>query len=467
MAKDFQFADPVELARLQGLDRQFHLHSFTDPQALVTAPPFMMESAHGVYVRGQGIELLDAMSGLGNVNIGYGRPEMAEVAAEAMNNLSFYHTFAAISNPYIAKLSAKLIDLCPGNLNTVFFANSGSEANETAIKLARLYWRRQGQTGKRMILSRDFAYHGSTTTVSALNGLTAMHEPFGIRSQGGVAHTSAPFWYRFGGDMTEREFGLKAAQDVEDKILEIGADNIAAFIAEPIQATLGCIIPPDNYWPAVEKICRKHNILIIADEVVTGLGRTGAWFAQETFGFQADIMTLAKGLSSGYMPIAATIFSEEVISVIEGYGNVLQHGFTTSGHPVAAAVALKNIEIIEQENLIGHIKNDVGPYLKEKLEGLLDIPIVGEVRVQGMMVGIEIASNKITREQYPIEYGVCQHVAQACLTAGLIVRPAGNILMLCPPFIITKDDIDRIERRLRGAIEFVVRLLDKEGLLED
>ncbi len=446
---------------IKGLDRAHHFHPFTDPQALVQAPPFVMEKGEGCYVMGQGMRLLDAMAGLGSVNIGYGRTEMAETAMKAMENLSFYHSFAAITNPAAAELAAKIAELAPKHMNKVFFANSGSEANETALKLVNMYWRRRGLPNKRLIISRDFAYHGSTMAVSALNGLDAMHKPFGVPVDGAVVHVQAPFWYRFGGTSTPEDFGLAAARTIESAILEAGAANVAAFVAEPIQGTLGAIIPPMTYWPEVERICKKHNVLLVADEVVTGMGRTGAFFAQETFGFEADIMTLAKGLSSSYQPISAVVMSDKIAATLEGKSAVLQHGFTTSGHPVTAAVALKNIEIIEREGLVSRIANDIGPYFASKLATLERLDLVGEVRCSGLMAGIELAKNKETRTQYPIEFGLCQHVAQACLARGLIVRPAGNILIMCPPFIITHTEIDYLIEILDDALQAVTELLRK------
>lgn len=453
-----------EIQGLQAVDRQMHLHSFTDPQAMVSAPPFVMQKALGSQVMGQGIQLLDAMAGLGNVNIGYGRPEMAEMAYGVMRELNYYHTFAGITNPWAARLSERLMDITPDYFNKVFYANSGSEAVETALKLARMYWKREGKPEKRMIISRDFAYHGSTIASSALNGLKVMHEDFNTDTDDSVVHIGAPFWYRFGDQMDSEDFGRYAARLLEDKILEIGADKIAAFIGEPVQATLGCIVPPDSYWPEVQRICKDHDILLIADEIVTGVGRTGHWFAQETFGFKADIMTLAKGLSSGYQAISATLMTDKIAGVIEGEAGVLQHGFTTSGHPVASAVAAKNIQILQEEGLVTRIKNDIGPYFKNRMESLLDCPLVGEVRTCGLMMGLELCKDKETREQFPLDYYVCQHIAQAALETGVIVRPAGNVIVACPPFIFTYDDVDALERRLRRSIDFVYTRLKAEGL---
>lgn len=453
-----------DLGALQEADRRHHYHPFTDPKALVSAPPFMVERAEGVFIEGQGLRVLDAMAGLGCVNIGYGRPEMADAASEMMRELSFYHCFAGVSNPAAAALSERLAAIAPGDLSRVFYANSGSEANETIIKLVHMYWRRMGQPDRKIFISRDFSYHGSTVATSALNGLTAMHEPFGIETKGHVEHVDAPFWYRFGGDMSPEAFGIKAAASIEAKILEIGPDSIAAFIGEPIQATLGAIIPPEGYWPEVERICRKYGILMIADEVVTGFGRTGCWFGQQTFGFQADFMALAKGLSSGYQPIAAVLIKDEIADVLSSKPEVLQHGFTTSAHPVAAAVALKNIEIIEDEGLVTRVADLTGPYLATKLANLLAHPLVGEVRSCGMMAAVELAKNKETREQYPIDYAVCSHVAQAAIGQGLIVRPAGNVLIMCPPLTFRREHIDMLVRGLGVALDQVYAALKEQGL---
>ncbi|WP_262690902.1 aminotransferase [Kordiimonas aestuarii] len=448
-----QMTDEDILTQIQDADRAHHLHPFTDPGALRKAPPFVIEHAEGCYITGQNIRLLDAMAGLGCVNVGYGRREIANAAADAMERLAYYHSFAAVSNPYAGPLAAKIAEYAPAHMNKVFFANSGSEANETLIKLVRLYWARKGEDKKRIIISRDYAYHGSTIATTLLNGNKAMLDDFGLKAGKDVIHAMAPFWYRLGGDMSPEEFGLHAARDLEAKILEAGPENVAAFWGEPIQGTLGAVVPPTTYWPEVERICRKYDVLLVADEVVTGFGRTGNWFAQETLGFKADMMALAKGLSSAYLPISAAVISDEIANVIEGREAVLQHGFTTSGHPVTAAVALKNIEILENEGLVTQIANDTGPYFARALKSLEDHPLVGEARVSGLMAGIELAKNKETREQYPLEAAICEHVGQAALMRGLIVRPVGNVLVLCPPFILNHGEIDFIAKTLREALD--------------
>lgn len=450
-------SDQSILEHLQSLDRAHHLHPFTDTKALLQAPPFVIEHAKGSYVSGQEIRLLDAMAGLGCVNIGYGREEMAETASETIRQLSYYHSFSAVSNPYAAALSAKIAALAPGSLNKVFFANSGSEANETLIKLAYLYWQLKGKPEKRVLISRQHSYHGSTWAATRLNGNQPMLDQFGIVAEPEVLKAMAPYWYRYGGNASPEEFGLEAARDIEKIILSVGADNVAAVFAEPIQGTMGGVVPPSTYWPEVERICKVHDVLLVADEVVTGFGRTGQWFAQETLGFQADMMTLAKGLSSGYVPISAAVISDEVAETIDKEGGILQHGFTTSAHPLASAMALKNIEILEKEGLVSRVGDDLGPYLAEALKTLEDHPVVGEVRCCGLIAGIELTKNKKTREQFPLDANLCDYVAQMALLRGLIVRPAGNVLVLCPTFVISHAEIDFLVGVLREALDEAVK----------
>ncbi|NVJ96568.1 MAG: aminotransferase class III-fold pyridoxal phosphate-dependent enzyme [Alphaproteobacteria bacterium] len=452
-------SDNAILEQLQDLDRRHHLHPFTDAQALTQATPFLIDHGQGAYVTGQGVRLLDAMAGLGCVNVGYGRAEIAQAAAEAIQALSYYHSFFAVSNPYTAALAGKIAALAPDHLNKVFFANSGSEANETLMKLALLYWRAKGKANKRIFITRDYSYHGSTIAVTRLNGNQAMLDDFGLGLDDGVKRAMAPYWYRCGKDMSADEFGLFAAKDIETKILEAGADNVAAVIAEPVQGTMGGIVPPKTYWPEVERICREHGVLLIADEVVTGFGRTGNWFAQETFGFNADMMALAKGLSSGYAPISAAVISDEIASTIEQNTKILQHGFTTSAHPVTSAIALKNIDILEQEHLVENIRDNLGPLFGKSMVGLEDHPLVGEVRVNGLIAGVELTRNKETREQFPLEANVCNHVSQMALLRGLIVRPAGNVLVLCPPFIIKPAEIEFMTNILRDSLDETYRVL--------
>ncbi|UTW58093.1 aminotransferase class III-fold pyridoxal phosphate-dependent enzyme [Kordiimonas sp. SCSIO 12603] len=427
---------------LQEYDRAHHMHPFTAPASLKQAPPFLIENAKGCLIGGQGIQLLDMMAGLGGVNVGYGRKELSETCAKAMDQLSYYHSFSAVSNPTAAALAGRIAEITPAGMNKVFFANSGSEANETILKIIAMYWRKKNQPQKKIIITRDYAYHGSTMATTALNGNEAMHEVFGLEPGENVCKVPAPYWYRKGGDKTPEEHGQEMIEALEAAIQEKGAENIAAMFVEPIQGTMGAVVPPEGYMPAVEAVCRKNDILLVADEVVTGFGRTGNWFAQETFGFKADIMTLAKGMASSYVPISAAVIHDSISEVLESGDDIFQHGFTTSSHPVMCAVALRNIDILKEEGLIERTHSDTGPYFAKRLKELEAHPLVGEVRCSGLMAGIELTKNKETREQYPLEGNVCDAVSQACLMRGVVLRPTGNVLVMCPPLVINHQEID-------------------------
>ena len=439
--------------RLRKADGQHHVHPFTDHKALMAGGAFIAERGEGCDIVGEGsIRLLDMMAGLACVNVGYGRRELVEAATRAMTDLSYYHSFQATTNPYAAALAQKIVEHAPGHLKRVFFANSGSEANETIIKMIRAYWRAKGQPNRQVIIARDFAYHGSTLYTASLNGLPMMHDAFGLPFPD-ISHIESPYWYRQGGGMTKEAYGKKAAQVLKNKIVELGAENIAAFIAEPIQVTSGAIVPPETYWPEIVAICRDAGILLVADEVVTGFGRTGHWFAQERFGFEADFMTLAKGLSSGYQPIAAAVVSSDVADIALDAGGIFQHGFTTSGHPVACAVALRNLELIEEDNLVQRAK-DMGAYMHRALETAIGAhSLVGEIRGEGLIAGIELVRNRESRQQYPPEMGLCAHIANATLMQGVVIRPTGNSLVITPPFIVEKAQIDRLVSALVTALD--------------
>lgn len=456
-------AEQTTRETLRDADRRHHVHPFTDHKALKAGGAFIAERGEGCELIGEGgIRLLDGMAGLACVNIGYGRSELVDAASDAMMTLGYYPSFQATTNPYVAALSEKIAQLAPGALNRVAFANSGSEANETIVKMIRAYWRAKGQPQRQMIIARDLAYHGSTLYAASLNGLPFMHEPFGLPLSG-ISHIEAPYWYRLAGDLSVEDYGKKAAHALKQKITELGPENVAAFIAEPIQVTSGVIVPPETYWPEIVAICREEGILLVADEVVTGFGRTGHWFAQDHFGFEADFMTLAKGLSSSYQPIAAAVISDHVADVVLETGTPFQHGFTTSGHPVACAVALKNLQLIEDEGLVdraGHM----GAYLHETLKSAIgDHPLVGEIRGVGLLAGIELVRDKARRSHYPLEMGLCGHVANAALMQGVVIRPTGNSLVISPPFIIEKAQVDKLASALAGALDQIYGQLQAAG----
>ncbi len=348
-------------AELQAIDAAHHLHPFTHSNELAEKGVRVITSAKGIWLKdSEGEEILDAMAGLWCVNIGYGRDELADAAARQMRELPFYNTFFQTTHVPVLMLAQKLAELAPGDLNHVFFANGGSDANDTNIRLVRTYWAEKGQAGRDVIISRWNAYHGSTIGGASLGGMKGMHGQ-GSLPIPGVAFIDQPHWWAEGGDMTPEEFGLERAQQLEAKIKEISPDKVAAFIAEPIQGAGGVIVPPETYWPEIQRICKKYDILLIADEVICGFGRTGNWFGSQTVGIEPDVITVAKGLSSGYIPIGASIISDKVADVLRG--TEFSHGYTYSGHPVACAVALENLRILEEENIVEQVKDVTAPYL--------------------------------------------------------------------------------------------------------
>ena len=363
---------------LQALDAAHHMHPFTDDAALAKKGARIITRGKGVWLTdSEGQQIIDGMAGLWCVNIGYGRKDLAAVAAQQMEELCYYNTFFQTSHVPAIALAAKIAELAPGDLNHVFYAGSGSEANDTNIRLVRRYWDVKGKPEKTVIISRKNAYHGSTMGGGSLGGMT------GIWAQGGlpisdIVHIDQPYWWGEGGDMDEDDFGLARARELERKIEEIGPDRVAAFIGEPIQGAGGVIVPPATYWPEIQRICDKYGILLIADEVITGFGRTGNWFGSQTFGIKPHIMTIAKGLSSGYAPIGGSIICDEVYETIATSGDDFNHGYTYSGHPVASAVALKNLEIMQDEKIVEHVRDVAHPYLMERWQKLADHPLVGE-----------------------------------------------------------------------------------------
>ena len=452
-------------AELQKLDAAHHMHPFTTGDYLAQKGARVITRAKGVFLTdSEGVEIIDGMAGLWCVNIGYGRDELAQVAARQMRELPFYNTFFQTTHVPAIALAAKLAELAPGDLNHVFFASSGSEANDTNIRMVRTYWAMQGQPEKKVIIARKNGYHGSAMGSASLGGMAAMHEQGGLPIPD-IHHINQPHWYAEGGDMTPEEFGLARARELEAAIAEIGEDRVAAFIAEPVQGAGGVIIPPETYWPEIQRICDAHDILLIADEVITGFGRTGNWFGAQTFNIRPDIMTIAKGLSSGYAPIGGSIVSDAVAAVI-GSGE-FNHGYTYSGHPVAAAVALENLRLIEEDNILGHVRDVAAPYLKQKWEALTDHPLVGEAKICGMMASLALTPDKATRAQFAAEAGTAGLICREhCFANGVIMRHVGDRMIIAPPLVITPDEIDILIERAEKSLDGCLADLKAQGLLK-
>ncbi len=452
-------------AELQALDAAHHMHPFTHGQELGAKGARVITRAEGCWLTdSDGNRILDAMAGLWCVNVGYGRKELAEVAARQMQELPFYNTFFQTTHVPALNLAAKLAELAPGDLNHVFFAGSGSEANDTNLRMVRTYWAEKGQPQRDVIISRWNAYHGSSVGSGSLGGMKGIHMQGGLPIPG-VHHIDQPNWWSEGGYSTPEAFGLERAQALEAAILEIGPDRVAAFIAEPVQGAGGVIVPPETYWPEVQKIVDKYGILLIADEVICGFGRTGEWFGSQTMGIRPDIMTVAKGLSSGYIPIGGSIVSDEVASVI---GNTeFNHGYTYSGHPVACAVALENLRIIEEEKLVEKVRDDTGVYLRERFESLTDHPMVGEAKIVGMMGSIALTPQKETRAPFKAEAGtVGFKVRERCFANNLIMRHVGDRMIISPPLVISREEIDTLIERAWQSLDEGYAAVKAEGLFE-
>jgi putrescine---pyruvate transaminase len=443
----------INLEEIVKADIAHHFHPFTDHKTFHAAGgPRVITHADGVWIwDAKGNKILDGMSGLWCVNVGYGRKDLAEVAYKQMLDLPYYNTFFKTTTVPATELAAKISSLLPKRFQHIFFTNSGSEGNDTIVRFVRHYWKVMGKPYRQHFIGRRRGYHGSTWVASNLGGMVGMHEQGGTMLDG-FHHIQQPYWYDFGGEKTPEEFGLEAAADLEKKILELGPDNVAAFIGEPIQGAAGVLIPPSTYWPEIERICKKYGVLLIADEVICGFGRTGNWFGFETFGFNPDIITLAKGLSSGYQPIGAVAFSNELTVPFFDKGGDFNHGMTYDGHPVAAAVALKNLEILQTEKLVERVK-ELAPYFAEALRSLNDHPIVGETRSMGLIGAIELSANKKTRARFHDSGRVGTICRDNCFNTNLIMRACWDTMVLAPPFIISKKEIDELVRLARIALD--------------
>ncbi|KOX66587.1 aminotransferase [Pseudomonas psychrophila] len=441
----------------QQLSNDHHLAPFSDFKQLKEVGPRIITHAKGVYLwDSEGHKILDGMAGLWCVAIGYGRDELAEAASKQMRELPYYNLFFMTAHPPVLELSKAIAEIAPEGMNHVFFTGSGSEGNDTMLRMVRHYWAIKGQPNKKTIISRKNGYHGSTVAGASLGGMTYMHEQ-GDLPIPGITHIAQPYWFGEGGDMSPEEFGIWAANQLEEKILELGVDTVGAFIAEPIQGAGGVIVPPATYWPRIKEILAKYDILFVADEVICGFGRTGEWFGSDFYDLKPDMMTIAKGLTSGYIPMGGLIVRDEVVAVLNEGGD-FNHGFTYSGHPVAAAVALENIRILREEKIIEKVHAETAPYLQKRLRELNDHPLVGEVRGVGLLGAIELVQDKVTRKRYEGR-GVGMICRQFCFANGLIMRAVGDTMIISPPLVISKDEIDELVAKARKCLDLTLETL--------
>jgi putrescine---pyruvate transaminase len=423
-------------------------------------------AADGAYIYdSDGNRYLDAVGGLWCTNIGLGRQEMADAIAEQVCTMAYANPFVDMTNIPAVKLATKLANLAPGNLNHVMFTCSGSAAIDTAFRLIQFYQNCRGKHEKKHIISRKNSYHGSTYAAMSIGGKPGDHPPEFDFITDTIHHISAPNFYRAEESLTEKEFLNFLLDELEEKILTIGPNKVAAFFAEPIMGAGGVIIPPEGYHHGTWEICKKYDVLYVSDEVVTGFGRLGHWLSSEDeFGILPDIITVAKGITSGYLPLGATLYSDHIHSIIseEGKGRCFSHGFTYSGHPVSCAAALKNIEIMERENILEHVKK-LSPYFQSQVRTLSDLPIVGDVRGMGLMACVEFVKDKKTKERFPEELDIGKWVSNQADARGLIVRPIINLNVMSPPLIINRDQVDCIVSTLRESIASTVAALEVQG----
>jgi putrescine aminotransferase len=451
-------------AHLQSLDAAHHLHPFTDGKQLAAKGARIITGADGIFlIDSDGNKIIDGMAGLWCVAAGYGRKELADVASKQMLQLPYYNTFFQTSHVPAIKLSQRLAELAPNDLNYVFFSGSGSEANDTNLRMVRHYWAAKGKPSKKTIISRWNAYHGSTVAAASLGGMKGMHKQ-GSLPIPDIVHINQPDWWSEGSSMAPEEFGVARARELEEIILELGEENVAAFIAEPIQGAGGVIIPPDSYWPEINRILKKYEIIFIADEVICGFGRTGEWFGSQTYDLQPDIMTIAKGLSSGYAPIGGSMVSDRVAEVINGAGD-FNHGYTYSAHPVAAAVALENLRILDEENIIETARNETSVYLAEKWASLGEHPMVGEVKSKGMIASLALTPHKESRAKFSSEAGTVGLICrERCFANNLVMRHVGDRMIIAPPLVISKSEVDLLIERAWQSIDEAYQTVKVEQL---
>ncbi|MBJ7314005.1 aspartate aminotransferase family protein [Rugamonas sp. CCM 8940] len=458
-----------DTAAIQQMDSAHYMHPFTDSKALGEQGARVMVRGDGIYVwDSQGKKVLDGMSGLWCVNVGYGRTSISEAVYRQMETLPFYNSFFNTTNLPAVQLATKLCEISPSQFKHVFFTGSGSEGNDTNLRMVRRYWDLLGHKERHTVISRHNAYHGSTVAGASLGGMSGMHEQGGLPIPG-IVHIGQPNYLESGRGMSEEEFGLKAASWLEDKILELGPDKVAAFIGEPVQGAGGVIIPPASYWPEIQRICDRYGVLLIADEVICGFGRLGKWFASELFGIKPDLITFAKGVTSGYVPLGGVLVGDRVADVLIEKGGDFNHGFTYSGHPVACAAALENIRIIEEEKLVERIADDTGPYLKQRFATLADHPLVGFADSCGFVAGLNLVRVKAAVVHDNVEFDPALAVGMVCrgymFNNGMIMRAVGDRMIIAPPLVMTRAQIDEMVALIRHCLDLTHADVRERGWL--
>ncbi|HEV7816720.1 MAG TPA: aspartate aminotransferase family protein [Janthinobacterium sp.] len=452
---------------IQQMDTAHFLHPFTDFKQLSATGARVIVRGDGIYLwDSEGRKILDGMSGLWCVNVGYGRTSISQAVYRQMETLPFYNSFFHTTNVPAVQLAAKLAQLAPAGFSRVFFTCSGSEANDTNLRMVRRYWDLQGYKHKNIVISRQNAYHGSTMGSASLSGMGGMHAQGGLPIPN-VTYIGQPNYFLAGQGMTPDEFGLLAASWLETEILRHGVDRIAAFIGEPVQGAGGVVIPPATYWPEIQRICDQYGILLIVDEVICGFGRTGKWFASELFGMRPDLITFAKGVTSGYVPMGGVLVGDRVAEALIERGGEFSHGFTYSGHPVACAAALENIRILEEEKLVEQVGQDTGPYLAAGFAALADHPLVGYADSCGFLAGLNLVRKKGATPHDAVLFDPALGVGMICrghmFKQGMIMRAVGERMIIAPPLIMTRAQIDEMLALIRHCLDLTYRDLQGRG----
>ncbi len=442
-----------DTAALQQEDSAHYLHPFTDHKALAAQGARVIVRGQGIYIwDSEGKRILDAMSGLWCVNVGYGRKELADAAYRQMIELPFYNSFFNTANVPAIRLASALAQLAPPNFAHVFYADSGSEGNDTVVRMVRRYWDVEGQPQRKVIISRHNAYHGSTLAAASLGGMKGMHAQ-GDLPIPNIVHIEQPYHFANGRGIPADEYGILAARRLEERILELGPERVAAFIGEPVQGAGGVIIPPRTYWPEIQRICDRYGILLVSDEVICGFGRLGHWFGAQFMGVQPDLMTFAKGVTSGYVPLGGVLVGGRVARALIDKGGELHHGFTYSGHPVACAVALENLAILQREQLLATVREQTGPYLRERFEALVEHPLVGAAETCGLLAGLVLVRRKSPLESFAEELSVGMLCRGYMFRNGIIMRAVGDRMIIAPPLIITRAQIDEMIDLIRACLD--------------
>jgi putrescine aminotransferase len=443
-------------AEWQELDSKHYMHPFTDHKDLARQKSRIITRAEGVYIYdADGNKILDGMAGLWCVNVGYGRDEIVDAAEKQMRELPYYNSFFQCAHPPSIELSKVLTDVAPPSFNHVFYTGSGSESNDTIVRMVRRYWDLLGQPEKQVIISRQNAYHGSTMAGASLGGMKPMHSQGGLPIPG-IVHIEQPYYFGSDRSLSPEEFGIETARKLEKKIQEIGVDKVAAFIGEPIQGAGGVIIPPKTYWPEIQRICDEYGILLITDEVITGFGRVGEWFGADYYGVKPDLMPFAKGVTSGYLPLGGVMVGDRVASVIIDKGGEFFHGYTYSGHPAACAVAIANLHITRREGLVERVRDDIGPYLQARWAELGEHPLIGETRMVGLMGAMEIVANKATCQRFDENQGVGTICRNLSVANGLVMRAVGDTMVVAPPLVISHAEVDELVEKARKTLDMTL-----------